>query len=161
DPGERSDRIAAESTRAARLREELGRFPGAGPPDATRPDTDAAQGLAALGYIGGVRDRGSSPLPNPRDNIRYLRRMRDGWRLAAERQYGQAVAALTAILKDNPDMVEVWIKLGEVYSEAGRDAEAEGAYTEALRRSPVFLDDVAIALGFAQLRRGRLEEAES
>jgi tetratricopeptide (TPR) repeat protein len=87
--------------------------------------------------------------------------MREGWRLAAERHYGDAVQVLRSIIQENPAMVEVWIKLGDVCAEAGRDDGAEAAYAEALRRSPVFLDDIDLALGFAQLREGRLEGAES
>ncbi len=161
DPAEKNDRIASEGATAARLAQELERFPMVGGAGVARPDPAAAERLAALGYIGGVRERGRSPLPNPRDNLKYLQAMREGWRLAAEHRLGEAVEVLTAMVKANPAMVEVWIKLGEVYAEAGRDDEAEAAYQEALQRSPVFLEDVALAQGYAQLRRGRLAEAEA
>jgi choline-sulfatase len=161
DPAEKNDRIASEGATAARLAQELERFPMVAPQDAARPDPAAAERLAALGYIGGVRERGASPLPNPRDNLQFLQAMREGWRLAGEHRLGEAIDVLAAMVKANPAMVEVWIKLGEVYAEAGKDDLAEAAYQEALQRTPVFLDDVALAQGHAQLRRGRLAEAEA
>jgi arylsulfatase A-like enzyme/Flp pilus assembly protein TadD len=161
DPAERNDRIATESATAARLARELERFPRVGPQGVARPDPGAAEGIAALGYIGGVRERGASPLPNPRDNLKFLQAMREGWRLAAEHRLPEAVDVLTPMVKANSAMVEVWIKLGDVYAEGGRDDEAETAYQEALKRTPVFLDDVALSQGYAQLRRGRLPEAEA
>jgi arylsulfatase A-like enzyme/Flp pilus assembly protein TadD len=168
DPGEKNDRIATEGARAAVLAKELERFPTVGPQELVRPDASAAEGLAALGYLGGARERAggareraAGALPNPRDNLKSLQAMRDGWRLASEHHLPEAVAALTAMVKANPAMVEVWIKLGDVYTDAGKDDEAEAAYQQALERSPVFLDDVALSQGYAQLRRGRLPEAEA
>ena len=161
DPGEKNDRIATESARAALLAKELERFPTVDPQEVVRPDAGAAEGLAALGYLGGVRERAAGTLPNPRDNLKFVQAMREGWRLASEHRLPEAVEVLTAMVKANPAMVEVWIKLGDVYADAGRDDESEAAYHQALERTPVFLDDVALSQGYAQLRRGRLLEAEA
>jgi len=161
DPAERRDLIGSEASTASRMAAELQRFPQGN----ERPapvDQETLRRLAALGYIGGLRDQsGVKSLPNPVDNLNYLVRMQQGWQLAENKDYARAAAALRSILQDNPGMVDVWIKLGEVLFDAGFDEEATAAYQQALDRSPVFLPDISISLGYVELRRKRLPEADA
>jgi arylsulfatase A-like enzyme/Flp pilus assembly protein TadD len=160
DPAEKHDLVRSDGAAARRLAQELERFPtGEGKASAT--DSETLRRLAALGYIGGLRDRPASDrLPNPVDNLKYVARMKEGWHLAGERRYPQALGVLSAIVKENPAMVEVWIKLGDILSEIGYDEQAAKAYRQVLERSPVFLGDVAVLLGYAELRGNHLPEAE-
>ncbi|TAM56716.1 MAG: tetratricopeptide repeat protein [Acidobacteria bacterium] len=161
DPAEKHDLIASRAADAARLAADLQKFPqGSDKPAAV--DQETLRRLAALGYIGGLRDTAASPaLPNPVDNLQYLQRMQDGWRLADEKEFPQAIAALRAILKDNPGMVDVWLKLGEVLTNAGFDEEAAAAYRDAMRRSPIFLPDASVSLGYVELNLKHLPKAEA
>jgi arylsulfatase A-like enzyme/Tfp pilus assembly protein PilF len=162
DPAERHDLIASDAQVAAHMASELRRFPqGNTKPSAV--DAETLRRLSALGYIGGLQTGvdSSAPLPNPVDNLQYLKRMQVGWQLADEKRLGEAISALQAIVRDNPRMIEVWIKLGEVYSESGLDEQAAGAYREALSRSPIFLPDISVSLGDAELRLKRYAEAEA
>jgi len=159
DPGEKNDLVTAERPTAARLARELLRFPQGNEKPAPE-DEETLKKLAALGYIGGLRDRsGGADLPNPVDHIADLRRMEEGWRLAGIGQTALAIEHLTAMVARNPGMSEAWIKLAELQADAGRDDEAAAAYRQALDRSPVPLPDVAISLGVVELRRKRFDEA--
>jgi choline-sulfatase len=161
DPAERHDLAGRDPTDAARLALALQRFPNGNERPAA-VDEETLKRLAALGYIGGVRDRGAGgALPNPVDNLKYMQRIQVGWRLAAEKNYLPAIETLRSVVKDNPGMSDVWIKLGELLSGVGRDEEAAVAYRQALDRSPVFLPDIEVAWGFVELRLNKLDEAES
>jgi len=160
DPREGHDLAAAQAAVASRMRGDLARFPP-GPTSPEVVDPATAERLASLGYVGAARVRGSGPLPNPRDNVHLLARIRDGLRLAREKRPAEAVAVLRGIVSENPDMVDVWTKLGDVSREAGRLDEAALAYGEALRRCPAPSAEMALALGQAELARGRLDAAEA
>jgi tetratricopeptide (TPR) repeat protein len=160
DPAEKRDLAAAETEVLWRMRSELARVPaGLTTPGAIDPA--AAERLASLGYVGTVRARGSGPLPNPRDRVYLLGRIRDGLRLADQKRFDEAVATLRGVLRESPDMVDVWTKLGEVYRRMGRLDDSAGAYAEALRRSPAPSADMVLALAQAELARGRLDQAEA
>lgn len=160
DPAELHDLIKSEATTASRLAKELQRFPQGNEKPAP-VDEEALRRLAALGYIGGLRDRGTTAdLPNPADNLKYLKRMQEAWRLAGDKKLPQAIEVLRAMLKESPGLSDAWIKLAELLSEVGLEDEAAAAYRQALDRSPVFLPDISVSLGFVELRRQRLEEAE-
>jgi len=160
DPGETHDRAAAEPAMASRMRSELAQVP-AGLTTPGDVDRTAAERLATLGYVGTPRERGGGPLPNPRDNVHLLGRIRDGLRLADQKQFVEAVATLRAIVAESPDMVDVWTKLGDVRRQMGNLDEAARAYAEAVRRCPMPSADMVLSLGQAELARGRLDEAEA
>ena len=161
DPAETHDLAAADAADAARLAAALARFPK-GNEQPAAVDEETLKRLAALGYIGGVRRRDDAEaLPNPVDNLKYLQRMQSGWQLAAEGKYLPAIETLRGVVKDNPRMSDVWIKLGELLAEIGREEEAAVAYRQALDRSPVFLPDIEVAWGFVELRLSKLDDAES
>lgn len=160
DPAEKNDLVGPQRDTAARLARELLRFPTGNETPAPE-DEETLKRLAALGYLGGLRDRGSSEtLPNPVDNVASLRKMEEGWRLSREGRIEEAVAHLRGMLAENPGMTEARIKLAELLVESGRDEEAAAAYRETLSRSPVPLPDITVSLGAVELRRKRFDEAE-
>jgi choline-sulfatase len=159
DPAERTDLIARDPERAAAMRAQLRSFP-AGSARAGAVDPGTAEKLAALGYIGGVRDRSAGAnLPNPRDALPQLERMREGFRLASARRLAEAEVVLRDVCKAQPGNVEAWIRLGETLDGLGRPADAAAAYNAALTRAGVELPDVRVMLGLARLREGRFDEA--
>ena len=161
DPRETTDLLAREPGPRERLRAELGRMP-AGEAAPSPVDPAVTERLAALGYVGTARDRGvSGPRPNPRDMLPQLRRMTEGFRLAAERQLDEAARVLGEVVRDQPANVEAWIRLGDVQLEAGRGPEAASAYEEALARGGMEMGDVVVQLGHARLRSHQIAQAEA
>jgi tetratricopeptide (TPR) repeat protein len=117
--------------------------------------------LSSLGYLGTLRDGGNgADLLNPADNLPALRRMEEAWHLASAGRVPEAIEILRASVRENPGMFDAWVKLGDLLSESGLDEEAAAAYRQALDRSPVFLPDISVTLGFVELRRRRFDEAE-
>ena len=160
DPGEKNDLVKAERATAANLARALLRFPQ-GNEKPAQEDEETLKRLAALGYIGSLRDRaGGADLPNPVDNIASLRRMEEGWRLAGLGQTERAIEHLAAMVAENPGMSDAGIKLAELQEGAGRDDDAAATYRQVLDHSPVPLPDIAVSLGLVELRRTRFEEAE-
>jgi tetratricopeptide (TPR) repeat protein len=152
--------VTTQAAVAAQMRSELGRYP-AGPLRPSEVDPQVAERLAALGYVGKPRDPGTGPLPNPRDNLPALGAIREAARLAADRRDREAVSLLRGLLDKNPAMIDVWMKLGDLHLSMGRPADAATAYGQALRRGPLVTADMVLALGQAELLRGRLDQAEA
>ena len=161
DPRETQDRAAHEAAEVERLRRALEGFPQG----SVRPagvDPAVAERLAALGYVGVARDRpAGSALPNPREMLPQLERMKEGFRLASAGRLDDAVVVLAEVVRAQPANVEAWIRLGDVLVELGRPADAARAYEAALASGGLELPDVRAQLGHALLRAGRLDEAEA
>jgi tetratricopeptide (TPR) repeat protein len=121
-----------------------------------------AERLAALGYVGTARDRGgAAALPNPRDMLPQLERMKEGFRLAGDRRLDEAAGVLAAVTREQPANVEAWVRLGEILLELGRPGEAAASFEQALRRGGLELADVRVQLGHARLRNRQLAEADA
>jgi arylsulfatase A-like enzyme/Tfp pilus assembly protein PilF len=158
DPGEARNLITIERRAASRLRREMQAYP---PTAATLGEIDPedARNLAALGYVGTPRERGPGPLPNPRDEVKNLARIKAAFRFADERRLDEAIAALRSLLQENPKLLDVWSKLGEVLVESGRYDEAIEVYRSAIAHAERFSPDLALALGFAHLKHGETAAA--
>jgi arylsulfatase A-like enzyme/Flp pilus assembly protein TadD len=155
DPGEATNLITTERREASRLRQEMQAYPATA---ATigEIDPEEARKLAALGYVGTPRERGAGPLPNPRDEIKNLARIKAAFRLADERRLDEAIVALRSLLQENPNLQDVGSKLGEVLVESGRYDEAIEVYRSAIAHTERFSPDLALALGFAYLKHGNI-----
>lgn len=156
DPGEARNLITTERREASRLRQEMQAYPAtaAALGGIGEIDPEEARKLAALGYVGTPRERGAGPLPNPRDEIKNLARIKAAFHLADERRLDEAVAALRSLLQENPKLMDVGSKLGEVLVESGRYDEAIEVYRSAIAHAERFSPDLALALGFAYLEDG-------
>jgi arylsulfatase A-like enzyme/Flp pilus assembly protein TadD len=160
DPRETKDLAAAQAPVVSRMRSALAGVP-AGLTSPGEIDREAAERLATLGYVGTPRERGSGPLPDPREKVHLLGRIRDGLRLADQSRFPEAVATLRGIVAASPDMIEVWTKLGDVYRRMGRLEDSARAYAEAVRRCPAPSADMMLSVAQAELARGRPDEAEA
>jgi arylsulfatase A-like enzyme/Flp pilus assembly protein TadD len=159
DPDEKNDIAASERRVAAAMRTELAAYP-AGIQDLQNIDPEDAAKLAALGYLGSVRTASADqPLPNPRDMLPYLERIKAGFKLADERRFAEAVSVLRGLLKENPGLFDAWDKLGEILVEMGQYEEAIRVYREAMSRTQRFSPEMALALGNAYLKAGQPDEA--
>jgi tetratricopeptide (TPR) repeat protein len=136
----------------------LERFGGRGP--LPPPGVTAAavqQRLAALGYAG---------LPVPRDAADAARQADVGAALstietyrtalahASRGRWPQAMELLTAILRADPQLADVWHQLGDVAMAAGRAERAADAYARAAALRPGEADShIAAATALLRLRR--------
>lgn len=156
DPGEARNLITIERRTASRLRREMKAYPATAATIGALGEIDPedARNLAALGYVGTPRERGPGPLPNPRDEVKNLARIKAAFRFADERRLDEAIAALRSLLQENPKLLDVWSKLGEVLVESGRYDEAIEVYRSAIAHAERFSPDLALALGFAHLKHG-------
>ncbi|HVG10790.1 MAG TPA: sulfatase-like hydrolase/transferase [Thermoanaerobaculia bacterium] len=155
DPGEARNLITIERRAASRLRREMQAYPATAG-TIGEIDPEDARNLAALGYVGTPRERGPGPLPNPRDEVKNLARIKAAFRFADERRLDEAITALRSLLQENPKLLDVWSKLGEVLVESGRYDEAIEAYRSAIAHAERFSPDLALALGFAHLKNGHI-----
>jgi arylsulfatase A-like enzyme/Flp pilus assembly protein TadD len=159
DPRETRDIAADERRVAAAMRTELDTYPAA-VQDLQKIDPEEAAKLSALGYLGNVHASArDEKLPNPKDMLPYLDRIKSGFRLADERRFGEAIAAFRVLLKENPGLFDVWDKLGELLAETGQHNDAIAVYREAMSRSQRFSPEMALALGNSYLEVGQPEEA--
>jgi choline-sulfatase len=159
DPKERANVIDSQRRAAASMRSALAPFPVVLEP-ITEVDPEAAAKLTALGYIGSAQTRETAAnLPNPMDEISKLPRIKEAFQLAEQHRTREAVAALRALLAENPRMLDLWEKLGEVLDDAGAYDAAIAAYQDGIRRNPEFSSGLALSLGFVYLKSGKLDEA--
>jgi choline-sulfatase len=157
DPGETNNILVSERRVAASMRNTLAAIP-AGDAAIGAIDPEEAKKLAALGYVGTVRQR-TGPLPNPREQIHVIRDLKRAFQLAAEHRNDEAIAAFRALLQANPALTDVSTRLGEVLLESGRAAEAVEVYRAAIARSERFSPDLTLALAVALSRAGQHGEA--
>jgi arylsulfatase A-like enzyme/Flp pilus assembly protein TadD len=159
DPREKNDLSATERRVSSAMRTELATYP-AGIQELQRIDPEDAAKLSALGYLGSVHAAsGEQALPNPRDMLPYLDRIKAGFKLADERRYGEAVSVLRGLVNENPGLFDAWDRLGEVLVEMGEYDEAIRVYRQAMGRTQRFSPEMALALGNAYLQGGQPDEA--
>jgi tetratricopeptide (TPR) repeat protein len=160
DPQETKDLAATERRVAASMREDIAKYP-AGIQELQTIDPEDAAKLAALGYVGSAQSpTGNEPLPNPRDMLPYLERIKAGFKLADERRFGEAVVVLEGLVKENPGLFDVWDKLGELLADMGRYDDSIRVYREAMQRAQRFSPEMALSLGDVYLKANQPAEAE-
>jgi arylsulfatase A-like enzyme/Flp pilus assembly protein TadD len=122
------------------------------------------QKLAALGYVGtqtgATLQLPGDRLPDPKDKVGVLRKYKRATDLAGERRFAEATDAYRELLREDPDMTDVWLQLAEVYGRRGMTRDAVVAYKEVVARKP---KDPAGLTGAASglFQLGRLDEARA
>jgi arylsulfatase A-like enzyme/Tfp pilus assembly protein PilF len=102
---------------------------------------DARERLQALGYVGaqtGGADTltAGDALPDPKDKRDILERYRMAVDLSANRQWGQAIGVLQQILKEDPQMADVWAQLAAFAGRIDRYDQAFDAYKHYIALKP-------------------------
>jgi choline-sulfatase len=129
------------------------------PPGAADPET--VRKLASLGYIGGASPNANAKdLPDPKDRLGAIDRLKDATRLVSKHRDEEAVELLARLARENPLMLDVWETLARTLRRSGRPKEALEALEQADRLSP---RTPQIMLGLADLRRemGDFDRARS
>jgi arylsulfatase A-like enzyme/tetratricopeptide (TPR) repeat protein len=124
-------------------------------------DPETVKKLASLGYIS-VTSAGArgSDLPDPKDRIGVLARLKEASRLSSEGKYEQAVQILNALIRESPQMLDAREALARVFRVAGRPADAFEALHEADRLMPG-TPQILLGLADLALEKGDVASAKS
>ena len=122
---------------------------------------DARERLQALGYVGAQTDVSTAPgdtLPDPKDKREILETYRAAVDAAGERKWGEAIARLQQILKQDAGMADVWSQLATFAGRVDRQDLALDAYKHFIELRP---SDPGGYLGAAAtlLRQQKLKDA--
>ncbi len=159
DPGEKTN-VLPESRRIyAELRNAIVPYvKGAEAPKAIDPEQ--AKQLAALGYVGStVSTSSQAQLPDPKDHIGSSGRIKAGFLAFQEKRYEEATKIFEELLRQNPNMLDIWSMQANSLAKLGRDDEAIDAAKSGLRLSPSSTP-LAVLIANVALERNRLDEAE-
>jgi choline-sulfatase len=142
----------------------LQRFIAGTPLPAPSAVTDAdRQRLAALGYVGsaGTATLGAAAdtLPDPKDKAPALVAYQRANDLAGEMKFAEAIETYRAVLSANPEMVDVWGELAQVYIRLGRSADAVDAFRHVIERNPKDAPSL-LGAGSQSLHMGKLDDAQ-
>jgi len=147
DPRELKNVHAAFAGQAAELRRRLEEMAGSGvqaAPDEASLDPETLQRLAALGYVGGGPTVDpAAVLPDPKDKIHLFERIGDARALAKKEKLEEAVAAMRAVIAEDPGIIDAHTALAGWLRELKRPVEAIAEYRRALEIDP--RNEVALA----------------
>ncbi len=124
-------------------------------------DPETAKKLAALGYVGASRSVANAEAPDPKSAIREMARIEEGFRLASERKFERAASLLAEVVREHPGMIDIWIKLGEIYQQSNDLDRSAAAYREAMTRSLRVSPDLVLAVADVHLAKGEFSQARS
>jgi arylsulfatase A-like enzyme/Tfp pilus assembly protein PilF len=169
DPGEAHDLSDEQRSRADALENALktmlARVSHSGPPiERQQIDPDAEARLRALGYIGsgssGRNDAPGKQRHDPKDKVALYNDLRAATADSGVGRVDAAIAKVTRVLSQDPDVVEGHTLLGTLYSKAERYRDAVASYQAALRLDPEH-DGAAFSLALAYKNLGDLDAAEA
>lgn len=158
DPGEQSDRASAETTVAGDLAARVAKYSGPELPEReARRDRESANRLGALGYLSsGGPSIEPSRRPDPKDRrtlAAAIARVTSGEVTGAE-----LIAALEAILREDPSNPQAHLRLGYAIAESGQCDRAEPHFQAAIRAKLPSADPY---LGLAACRAMRQDYASA
>jgi tetratricopeptide (TPR) repeat protein len=124
-------------------------------------DPEKARQLAALGYVGStVSTSNQTELPDPKDHIGKSGKIKDGFVAFHEKRYAEAVVILSELLRENPNMLDIWNLQAHALAKLGRYDEAIDAAKKGLRLSPSF-SQLAVLIANVSIEQKRYDEAEA
>jgi arylsulfatase A-like enzyme/Tfp pilus assembly protein PilF len=165
DPGELSNLAATDQARADRMERalralvaETSRAEAVKGPQAVDPA--AEQRLRALGYVGSTSARHLEDRPrrDPKETIELYNLLQLAGSDSEAGRYDDAAAKALKALAVDPDMIEGYTRLGNIYGKANRHAEAVTAYQKALALDPDHLMST-YNLALAYRAAGKIDEA--
>jgi len=168
DPGETvnlyAERRSVADTMIARLRtqERDAAASGAARQGTPEIDPEARARLAALGYVGSFVATVSAPTTaraDPKDKIELFNLLTDSSEIAKEDgSFERVVAMLNRVVKEDPNVIDAWFKLGNSYYKVRKYEEAIKYFQQALVLKPDY-DLAVINMANAYRRLGRDDAA--
>lgn len=130
--------------------------------DYKKMDEETREKLAALGYIGAFADSSKlegKMLANPKEKIVVFNTLSRAREMGLEGKVDEAVKMIKEIIADDPDIIDAYFSLGNIYFKQGNYEEAIANFQESLNRRP---DDTFTVINIANAyrRMEKYEEAE-
>jgi tetratricopeptide (TPR) repeat protein len=166
DPPELADLAASDAPRAETMQRALERMlaavGGAGKPKLPETvDSETAERLQALGYVGGsvsARHLEDRPRGDPKDKIELYNMLKQASTASVGGHYDEAIAKARQALVADPEILEGHMLLGNFLERAGRHDEAIAAYKKALALDPEH-QGTLFQLALAYKEQDRLADA--
>lgn len=115
-------------------------------------DPDERRRLESLGYLQRSAADGRIGTKDPKTMMGHWGRLNEAGRLSAEGRHPQAIAAILAVLREDPGSSKGWYTATQIHDLAGRREDAEACLRRALELNPkaegwVILARYALARG--------------
>ncbi len=130
--------------------------------DLQKVDEETREKLAALGYIGSFSDSSKTRgkvLGNPKEKIHVFNELSRAREMGMAGEVEEATRIIKDIIAEDPDIIDAYFTLGNIYFKQENFAEAIRYFQESLDRKP---DDSMAIINIANAYRlmGELEDAE-
>jgi choline-sulfatase len=160
DPGETRNVLLDDRRTYAALRDRIKPFiKSAAKPSAV--DDEQKQQLIALGYVGStVSTAPDAVLPDPKKNIGKANAISQAFRLFRDNKFEETLTVTSGLLRENPNMLDIWALQSRALSKLGRLDEAVTAAKQGLRIAPN-TPSLAVTVANLSLELGRLDDAEA
>ncbi len=159
DPAELKNVLADKRRVYIALRERIQPYIHAAAAPAT-VDEEQKQQLLALGYVGStVSTKPDEVLPDPKENIGKANDINRAYRAYIKENYAEADRLTSALLHDNPHMIDIWTLRARVMAKLNRMDEAIDSAKEGLKLSPGTVSLAGMVASFA-IDAQRYDEAE-
>jgi arylsulfatase A-like enzyme/Tfp pilus assembly protein PilF len=160
DPAETRNTLLDDRRTYVALRERIKPYiKSAAAPSAV--DDEQKQQLIALGYVGStVSTAPDAVLPDPKKNIGKANAISQAFRLFRDNKFEETLTVTSALLRDNPNMLDIWALQSRALSKLGRLDEAIDAAKQGLRIAPN-TPSLAVTVANLSLEVGRLDDAEA
>jgi len=160
DPAESKNVLLDDRRTYVALREQIKPYiKSAATPSAV--DDEQKQQLIALGYVGStVSTAPDAVLPDPKKNIGKANAISQAFRLFRDNKYDETLAVTSGLLRDNPNMLDIWALQSRALAKLGRREEAIDAAKQGLRVSPGSAS-LVVTVANLSLELGRLDDAEA
>ena len=122
-------------------------------------DPEHAKKLASLGYLSMTTSGSSGALPDPKDEIGSLTRLKEGLGLLQAGRPSESAAMLKELLDSNPRVIDAWELLAQSLVQLGRPDEALAAMKKTVELSPPGKTNYILAVANLCLQIGRPDEA--
>ena len=122
-------------------------------------DPEHAKKLASLGYLSMTTSGAAGALPDPKDEIGSLTRLKEGLGYLQAGRPAEAAAALNELLGRNPRVIDAWELLAQSLVLLGRPDEALAAMKKTVELSPPEKTNYILAVANLCLQIGRPDEA--
>lgn len=130
--------------------------------DYTHMDEETRQKLSALGYIGTFTEikEKSGELGDPKDKIIVFNQLSEARELGMQGEFEESVSTLKNILSDDPEVIDAYFALGNVYFKWKKFDPALESFKKAFEKRP---NDPFTVINIANthINMGELNEAET